>query len=69
MNEQNAIQRLKQGDIHGLATLVHTYQDQALRIAYLITFDATLAEDIVQSAFLRVYERIAQYDPQRPFGP
>ena len=29
----------------------------------------SLAEDIVQAAFLRAYERIAQFDPARPFGP
>src|SRR5262249_52595451 len=31
--------------------------------------DRALAEDIVQAAFLRAYERIAQFDPRRPFGP
>lgn len=69
MKEQEAIARLKQGDIGGLETLVHQYQTQAMRAAYLITRDSALAEDIVQAAFLRVYERIAQFDSSRPFGP
>jgi RNA polymerase sigma-70 factor, ECF subfamily len=68
MNESEAIARLKQGDIAGLETLVRHYQERAVRAAWLITCDRTLAEDIVQSAFLRVYERIHQFDSSRPFG-
>src|SRR5262249_44118745 len=37
--------------------------------AYLITRDQALAEDIAQNAFVRVHERIRQYDPERPFEP
>ena len=45
MNEGEAISRLKQGDISGLETLVHRYQVQAVRTAYLVTRDRHLAED------------------------
>ena len=69
MEEQKAIARLKRGDIGGLEALVRKYQVQAVRTAYLITRDRALAEDIVQAAFLRVYERIGQFDTKRPFGP
>ena len=69
MEEQAAIARLRQGDIGGLATLVRAYQVRALRAAYLITRDRALAEDVVQAAFLRAYQRIDQFDPSRPFGP
>jgi RNA polymerase sigma-70 factor (ECF subfamily) len=69
MEEREAITQLQRGNIAGLEALVHRYQAQALRAAYLITLDAALAEDVVQTAFLRVYERIHQFDPQRPFGP
>lgn len=69
MEEQEAIARLKQGDIRGLEVLVRKYQLQATRVAYLITRDRALAEEIVQSAFLRAYERIGQFDSRRPFGP
>jgi RNA polymerase sigma-70 factor (ECF subfamily) len=69
MREAEAIARLKRGDISGLEGLVAVYQVQAVRAAYLVTRDLGLAEDVVQSAFLRVYERIGQYDTSRPFGP
>ena len=69
MEEQEAIARLKRGDIGGLEALVRQYQVQAVRTAYLIIRDRALAEDIVQAAFLRAYERIGQFDTGRPFGP
>ncbi len=69
MEESQAITRLKQGDISGLEALVHKYQVQAVRTAYLVVRDRALAEDIVQSAFVRVYDHIGQFDAQRPFAP
>jgi RNA polymerase sigma-70 factor (ECF subfamily) len=69
VEEQTAIRRLKRGDIGGLAVLVRRYEVQAVRTAYLITHDRALAEDVVQNAFLRVFQRIDQYDEDRPFAP
>jgi RNA polymerase sigma-70 factor (ECF subfamily) len=69
MDEAEAIVRLKRGDIGGLEALVQRYQLPALRAAYLITHDRSLAEDVAQAAFLRAYERIHQFDTERPFGP
>lgn len=69
MEDREAIARLQRGDIGGLEVLVRRYQVQAVRVAYLVTRDRPLAEDIVQAAFLRVYERSGQFDAGRPFGP
>lgn len=69
MDEREAIARLKHGDINGLETLVKTYQVQAVRAAYLVTRDRAQAEDIVQAAFLRIYQRFEQFDIHRSFAP
>ncbi|MBC8100763.1 MAG: sigma-70 family RNA polymerase sigma factor [Armatimonadetes bacterium] len=69
MDDRSAIQRLKQGDISGLAALVSRYQVEATRTAFLITQDAAAADDIMQAAFLQCYRHIAQYDDRRPFAP
>lgn len=69
MQEHDAIALLKRGDICGLDALVRLHQYQAVRAAVLIVRDRAVAEDIVQSAFLRVVSRIQQFDSQRPFGP
>ena len=69
MDEKTAIARLKQGDIGGLEGLVGLYYLAAVRWAYLVTHERMTAEDVVQSAFLRVYERFEQFDEARPFVP
>jgi RNA polymerase sigma-70 factor (ECF subfamily) len=69
MNDQIAISRLKQGDLSGLETLVRRYQARAVHAAYMIVYDRPLAEDVVQTAFVKVAERIQQFDDERPFAP
>lgn len=69
MDERQAIQRLKNGDIGGLEFLVACYQVRAVRTAYLITRDPGLAEDIVQDAFIKLFRSIRSFDATRPFEP
>ena len=52
MTEEQAIDKLKQGDISGLEVLVKAYYLQAVRAAYLVTQDRPQAEDVVQAAHL-----------------
>lgn len=69
IDDLQAIQRLKDGDIGGLEILVARYQAKAVRVAFLITHDEALAEDVVQETFVRLYRRIEQFDSTRPFEP
>ena len=69
MDDQIAISRIKQGDLNGLETLVNRYQVRAVHAAYMIVFDRGLAEDVVQTAFVRAADRIHQFDEMRPFAP
>jgi len=69
MEDQIAISRIKQGDLNGLETLVNRYQVQAVHAAYMIVYDRALAEDVAQAAFVKVVERIHQFDEERPFAP
>ena len=69
MEDQIAISRIKQGDLTGLEILVDRYQVQAVQAAYAIVYDRALAEDIAQSAFVKVAERVHQFDEARAFAP
>lgn len=69
MDEKQAIQRLKNGDISGLEFLVSCHQLKAVRTAYLITRDLGLAEDIVQDSFLQAFRAMRGFDATRPFEP
>ena len=69
MEERNIISRIKRGDLTSLEKLVDLYQVHAVHAAYMIVYDRLLAEDIAQTAFVKVAERIHQFDEQRPFAP
>jgi RNA polymerase sigma-70 factor (ECF subfamily) len=69
MEDRIAISRLKQGDLNGLESLVNRYQVRVVYAAYLVVYDHALAEDVAQSAFVRVVEHIHQFDEERPFAP
>lgn len=69
MNEQQAIRSLKCGDISGLEVLIARYQVKAIRAAFLVVHDEALAEDIVQEAFIRFFQRARYFDDTRPFEP
>jgi len=69
MEDLQAIHRLKRGDIGGLECLIALYQQKALRTAFLITHDEPLAEDVVQAAFVRFYQRARYFDETRLFEP
>jgi len=68
MEEIQAIELLKNGNLIGLEALVKRYYFQAVRTSYLIVLDKSQAEDIVQSAFMNASEKIDQLQSDR-FGP
>lgn len=67
MDEQTAITQLKRGDIRGLEILVRKYQLYAVGVAAPIINDLGQAEEIVQEAFIKVFQNIASFDETRPF--
>lgn len=69
MDDLQAIRCLKRRDASGLEPLVVRYQVKAVRMAFLITHDETLAQDAVQDAFLRMIRGIQHFDETRPFEP
>jgi len=69
LDEQQAIAQLKQGDLNGLEFLVQQNQVQAVHSAYLILGERASAEDVVQTAFLKIARKINQFNPKYPFRP
>jgi RNA polymerase sigma-70 factor, ECF subfamily len=53
--------RLADGELDALEDLYDRYKTVAYSIAYRITNDATLAEDVVQDAFLGAWRNAARY--------
>ena len=48
--------------------LVARYATPAVNFTYRLVHDRALAEDLAQEGFLRVYQRLNTYDPERKFS-
>jgi RNA polymerase sigma-70 factor, ECF subfamily len=53
--------RIVDGELHALDELYERYKTMAYSIAYRITNDPTLAEDVVQDAFLGAWRNAGRY--------
>lgn len=58
-------ERLRSGDRDALATLYDRYAPLAMGVAMRVVHDRTVAEDVVQDAFVTVWQKIARYDGSR----
>lgn len=67
--ERRVIAACQKGDQAACARLVRSYQDLALRTAFLMTNDRQSAEDVAQNAFLNAFRHLGEFDRQRPFKP
>jgi len=59
--DRAALERIARGELGALDDLYERYKTMAYSIAYRITNDAALAEDVVQDAFLGAWRNAARY--------
>jgi RNA polymerase sigma-70 factor (ECF subfamily) len=59
--DRAALARVSAGELHALDELYERYRTMAYSIAYRITADAGLAEDVVQEAFLGAWRNASRY--------
>jgi RNA polymerase sigma factor (sigma-70 family) len=59
--DRAALERIAGGELDALDDLYERYKTMSYSIAYRITNDATLAEDVVQEAFLGAWRNASRY--------
>ncbi len=59
--DRGVLERVAAGELQALDELYDRYKTMAYSIAYRITNDPTLAEDVVQDAFLGAWRNAAKY--------
>ena len=68
-SDARLVEECRRGDQSAFGELVIRYERRLLRVIGRFIRDADIAEDLAQETFLRVYERLDQYDASRRFGP
>ena len=63
------VEEARRGDQEAFGELVKRYERRLIRVLFRFVRDVDFAEDLAQETFLRVYERIDQFDTSRRFGP
>ena len=61
------VERVRGGDVSAFDTLVRKYERQVFRIAQHITQNREDAEDVMQDAFLKAYEKLDQFQGNSKF--
>lgn len=69
VSDARLVEAVRRGDHEAFGELVKRYEARLMSVLLRFVRDRELARDLSQETFLRVYERIEQFDPSRRFGP
>lgn len=64
---EDELTRLRKGDLDALAGLIEQYQTRLYRYLLRLVHEPATAEDLFQQTWIRVAEKIRNYDPKRSF--
>lgn len=68
-SDARLVEDARRGDSEAFGELVKRYERRLVRVIMRFVRDADLADDLAQETFLRVYERLEQFDASRRFSP
>lgn len=69
LEENDLIERSKDGDVAAFEQLVRAHQGIAIRMAYLVVRDHAEAEDVTQDAFVKAHGALPRFRAGSPFRP
>lgn len=69
INEARLVDEARRGNRQAFGELVTRYERRLIRVIQQFVKSPELAEDLAQETFIKVYERLDQFDPSRRFGP
>lgn len=67
VDEVALIVRCQSGDPRAFEELFHLYRDDVYQFAYMVVRDASLAQDVVQEAFLKVFRSVGKFQFRSSF--
>lgn len=69
VSDARLVEDARRGDQEAFGELVKRYERRLVRVIVRFIHDPELARDLAQETFLRIYERLDQFDPSRRFSP
>ena len=69
VSDARLVEDVRHGDHQAFEVLVRRYEGRLMSVLLRFVQDRELARDLAQETFLRVFERLDQFDPSRRFGP
>ncbi|MBT2563114.1 sigma-70 family RNA polymerase sigma factor [Pedobacter sp. ISL-68] len=66
-NDQDLMVRLKSGDKKAFATLYKLYAEQIFRRLMRLVKQESIAEELLQDVFMRIWENLENIDLEKPF--
>ena len=69
ISDARLVDEARRGEQSAFGFLVQRYERRLLRVILRFVRDRDLADDLAQETFVRVYERLEQFDASRRFGP
>jgi RNA polymerase sigma-70 factor (ECF subfamily) len=68
-DEHQLVRRCKEGSEAAYAELVRAHQPRLFQIAFRLTGDRQVAEDVVQEAFLAAFKAMERFEPKPSLAP
>jgi len=65
--EQDVIAQVRRGERAAFAVLVDAYAKPIFNLAFRMTGNRQDADDLAQETFLRVYQKLKRFDPEKKF--
>lgn len=67
--DRDLIVRARRGDRDAFGELVRSTQNAVFNVCYRLLGERREAEDLAQETFIRAWDKLHTFDPQRPFLP
>jgi RNA polymerase sigma-70 factor (ECF subfamily) len=68
MDERELVERARGGDREAFSCLVKMYEAKVFQLAYGLTRDRHLADDLAQEAFIKAYTGLSGFESRSAFG-
>lgn len=69
MDSKVSLKLLNKGDVNSFEYFVSLYEKRIYGLIYNIVHNHSLAEDLTQDAFVKIYQNIYKYNPEYPIEP